>query len=144
MKKIVTSNKNVHGKTIILPVVGELKVSDEGVVEVSDNEIADNLVNNSANWAFFQGEVGSVVKTTEIEPETEGEDVDEDAAAEALKKEVRDKLKDQLSLSEMKEIAAADKNITAGEIKKYSNNKTVMANFLMGKLGVEKISEMLK
>jgi len=57
---------------------------------------------------------------------------------------VRDKLKDQLSLSEMKEIAAADKNITAGEIKKYSNNKTVMANFLMGKLGVEKISEMLK
>ena len=155
MKKIVTSNKSVFGKSLILPDEGEVNVSEVGIVEVKKDHVADMLVKNSPSWEYLTEEeaVEEVVETVKpkaekkapkvVEPEVTEELEAEEKTEEELIHSIREEFKTKLSLNEMKEVAAGVKGIKPEEIEKFGKNKSLMANFLIGKIGVDKIKEII-
>lgn len=152
MKKIVTSNKGVFGKSLILPDEGEVNVSELGIVEVKKDHVADMLVKNSPSWEYLVEDEAIVEEvkpkaekkaTKVLEPEVVEEMEAEEKTEEELIHEIREEFKTKLSLNEMKEIAAGVKGIKPEEIEKFGKNKSLMANFLISKIGVDKIKEII-
>lgn len=55
--KIVTKRPNRIGQKMVLPVVGEVQISDKGLVEVPA-DIAKTLVHNSIGWEYADSTIG--------------------------------------------------------------------------------------
>jgi len=147
--KIVTNNQSAFGKRLVLPVVGAVDVSDEGVIdipEVHDN-VAEMLIEHSPNYSKLGGEEPKTEKSIEAGGKEDagtisgGEDEDIELT-EVTEKEVREALKEKLSLKDMKTVAA-EAGVTKEDITKFSKNKTLMAKFLMTQLGTDAIKALL-
>ena len=55
MTKLRTEEQYKFGQTNIIPVAGEVKISEEGIIEV-DDAIAQDVVNSNCGFSFLEGE----------------------------------------------------------------------------------------
>lgn len=162
-RKLVTSNVQIHGQKITFPIDGEVKVSPEGAVNVSD-DLAEILLNGFDGT--FSEEAKKETKKPKTTPskkkdkeaaddkgakapppeaETEKEDDVEDTADKSEDEEdTADKddegANEKLSKDELKELTleelietANDLGIDKKEYEKFQKNKMLMINFLYKK-----------
>ena len=128
--KIQTTNKNVWGRTIILPEVGETAIPENGIIEVSDG-LGKMLTKMSGNWNQVDNDSNKTSKTDEtkkiVKKVAKEVEVDEEDSL---------KLKEILKTMTIADMTAVAKkcSLPADEIEKYSKNKMLLTNYLVRKL----------
>lgn len=129
---VICKDRTLYGSKINLPISGEVAISEEGEVELSE-EVAEMLTEGSPSWSLKVAKVKEVVKTkpeVEDEASTQAEDEVEEEE-EDLTAEIKESL-NKLTLQELVEMAKTAK-YPAEDYKKYKTNKKLMVAFLVKK-----------
>lgn len=145
--KVRSLNVNVYGKTVVLPDIGEVKVSTDGTVEIDEKYAAtvELIVSNSPNWEYFEGKIPKAKSVDEEELETEEEGTEEteeeDADLESLETVVRKKL-ESLTNADLKEVMV-QMGASEEDQKKFGKAKALLVGYLIKNVGVEKLNKVL-
>jgi hypothetical protein len=132
--KLRSTNKSHWGKTVILPSLGEVEISEEGVLEV-EGTLANMLVEKTSNYEFLKNDSESEqeetteVEETEVETNEMEESVEEENEAEESVEEKDSIDFESLSLAELISVAE-DAGLDIESYKKFIKNKKLMISFL--------------
>lgn len=97
MVQLKTELKHRWGRANVLPIVGEVEISEEGVIEVESQEVAEQIVNLGIGFTFIE-------ELEEIKPKTEESDLDPEEDEE----EIKPKTEENEPLSEASEMSDAE------------------------------------
>lgn len=83
MVQLKTELKHRWGRANVLPIVGEVEISEEGVIEVESQEVAEQVVNLGIGFNLVE-------ELEEIKPKTEESDLDLEEGEEEIKPNVEE------------------------------------------------------
>jgi hypothetical protein len=131
--KIKSVDQSTWGKTMTVPVQGEVKVSEEGTISVSE-EAAEVLLEHPAMFVEVEEGSKNKKKQKEVEEVEEQSDNEKDAVEEIL------------TAKSFKWLVKTIKNIDGLKEKqkeKYSKSKEIAVKFLVDNFTAEEIKSLL-
>lgn len=112
MVQLKTELKHRWGRANVLPIVGEVEISEEGVIEVESQEVAEQVVSLGVGFDFIE-ELEEIKpkaeeikpKTEEIKPKTEESDLNPEGENE---EEIKPKTEENEPLNEAPKMSDAE------------------------------------
>lgn len=133
--KIKSKRTSDYGKKKNLPIVGVVKISKEGILEVEEN-VADLMINNfDGSWEILDSKKSSgSSKSSKDEGKTEGgepdsNDGDEDEGNDSDSDGLTEKQMEELSLEELINIAK-EAGLKEPSYRKFKGKKSTMIKYL--------------
>lgn len=140
--KVKIKNENEYGKGHILPVIGIVQISDDGIVDVPD-DFAEMLVNSSTDWEKVE-EVVEQKKVTKPSKVL----VDDKKDSEQLPLDEKEQNKIRVTLLKLTE---RDLKVIVDEIQtpkteknKFVKNKNLMVSYIINNIPTQKLREFIK
>ncbi|MGL4341925.1 MAG: hypothetical protein ACRCSZ_05875 [Lactococcus lactis] len=123
--KLVCTDVHRKGGKIVLPMAGEVEVSEEGIILV-EQEVADFMVENGGDNYILYTEVAEVAKEKKASKKDVAAPVDDITDEKA-------ELKANLESLELEDLVqmAIESGIAESEFKKFLKSKPLMVNFLV-------------
>ena len=144
--KIRTTEKNSYGRIVNFPEVGEIKVSEEGIIDVKDS-VAHMLVKHTTDWGYVNekdGENKEKVKKEEKQDTTDAEGGQNDKKETKVEdsKPIKELLEEK-SKTFLKKTIKDIEGLSAKRIEKVTQDKETMIEFLISNFEEDEIKNII-
>jgi len=136
--KIRIKDRNQYGQTHFLQDVGEVKLDEEGIVDVPE-ETALAIIEGSSDWEAIEeaGEATQKSKSVKVTSKK----VQQKELSKKEKDAVREKLMD-FDTDELKDMVKK-LNTPSSEQEKFMKNRTLMTSYLINKIDPDDLREII-
>lgn len=136
MIQLKTDLKYKWGQTNTLPIVGEAKISDEGIIEVADQATAELIQDLGIGFVMIEQEALNVTKNLKVDPslgkEEEEKEEELNPKVDSISDEEREQMKELMTNETLADLKIRANVFPAVEWR--SLNKAQLIDYLASKL----------